>query len=142
SLLKIRGSYGVVGNDNIGYGNRFPYLTQIGAGQIAGFGLNGTWYGGNTEQLIGIENLTWEKSYKGGIGLEIGLFNKVNIILDGFNERRKDILIRRASISSIAGYGSTPIYANMGEMNNRGMDASIEYNDQVGEVGLRLFGNV
>lgn len=142
SLLKLRGSYGVVGNDNIGQNYRFPYLTQIGNGSSTGFGLNGTWYPGLTENLLGIENLTWEKSYKGGIGLEVGLFNKLNLIVDGFDERRKNILILRESISSIVGLGSTLVFANLGEMSNRGMDASIEYNDQIGKVGLRVFGNV
>lgn len=143
SLLKLRGSYGVVGNDNIGgVDSRFPYLTQIGGGGSTGFGLNGTWYGGLTENLIGVENLTWEKSYKGDIGLEIGLLNKFNLIVDAFDERRKDILIRRESISSIGGFGSTFIFANLGEMSNRGIDASIEYNDQIGAVGVRVFGNV
>lgn len=142
SLLKLRGSYGVVGNDNIGEGGRFPYLTQIGSGGSTGFGLNGTWYGGLTENLLGVENLTWEKAYKGGVGLEIGLFNKLNLIIDGFDERRKDILIRRESISSIVGLGSTAVYANLGEMSNRGMDASMEYTDQIGNVGIRVFGNV
>ncbi|WP_316793918.1 TonB-dependent receptor [Pedobacter frigoris] len=142
SLLKLRGSYGVVGNDNIGQNYRFPYLTQIGNGSSTGFGLNGTWYPGLTENLLGIENLTWEKSFKGGIGLEIGLFNKLNLIFDAFDERRKNILILRESISSIVGLGSTLVFANLGEMNNRGMDASIEYNDQIGKVGLRVFGNV
>jgi len=142
TLLKLRGSYGVVGNDNIGRGDRFPYLTQIGGGSSTGFGLNGMWNGGLTENLIGVENLTWEKSYKGDIGLEIGLFNKLNLIIDGFDERRKNILIMRESISSIVGLEGTPVYANIGEMNNRGMDASIEYNDQIGKVALRVFGNV
>lgn len=142
SLLKLRGSYGVVGNDNIGGNQRFPYLTQIGGGSNTGFGLNGTQVGGITENLIGVENLTWEKSYKANIGLEIGLFNRLNLILDGFDERRENILIMRESISSIVGLQGTPVYANMGEMSNRGMDASIEYNDQIGKVGIRLFGNV
>ncbi|MFU1856196.1 TonB-dependent receptor [Sphingobacterium sp. NGMCC 1.201703] len=143
SLLKIRGSYGIVGNDNIGDArNRFPYLTQIGDGGYTGFGLNGTWAGGKTERILGVENLTWERSYKTGIGLEIGLWNKLNLIFDGFAERRKNILIRRESISSIAGYNSLFVYANIGEMDNKGMDASIEYNDKFGDVGLRLFGNV
>lgn len=142
SLLKLRGSYGVVGNDNIGDNKRFPYLTQIGGGLNTGFGINGTWYSGLTENLLGVESLTWEKSYKGGIGLEIGLFNKLNLIVDLFSERRKDILIMRESISSIVGLGGTPVYANLGEMSNRGMDASIEYNEQIGKVGIRVFGNV
>lgn len=145
SLLKIRASYGVVGNDNIGTASgsrRFPYLTQIAGGNTTGFGLNGNWAGGLTEAQIGVENLTWEKSYKTDIGFEIGLWNKVNIIVDLFKERRKDILIQRASIAPIAGYGGTAIFANLGEMNNRGMDANIEYNDRFGKLAVRLYGNV
>lgn len=141
SLLKLRGSYGVVGNDNIA-GGRFPYLTIIGGGNSTGFGLTGNWYGGQTEQQIGVENLTWEKSYKTDIGLEIGVLNKLNVIVDVFREKRKDILIQRASISPVAGYGGSVIYANLGEMNNKGMDASVEYNDRFGKLDLRLYGNV
>jgi TonB-linked SusC/RagA family outer membrane protein len=140
--LKIRGSYGVVGNDNIGAGGRFPYLTQIGGGNSYGFGLNGNGVSGLTENVIGVQNLTWEKSYKGDIGLEIGLLNKLNIVVDLYNEDRKNILIQRQSISPIAGYSGSYIYANLGEMHNQGMDANIEYNDKLGKVGLRLYGNV
>ena len=145
SLLKIRGSYGIVGNDQIGdptQVNRFPYLTQIGGGNTAGFGLNGTEYYGQTENVIGVQNLTWEKSYKSDLGLEIGILNKLNIIADIFKDRRKNILIQRGTVASIAGYNGSRIFANLGEMNNLGMDASVEYNDKIGKVGLRLFGNV
>lgn len=143
SFLKLRASYGVVGNDNIGIPNRrFPYLTQIGGGNTTGFGLNGTLRSGRTENQIGVENLTWEKSYKTNLGLEVGLFNTVNLIVDLFKEKRQDILIERTSISSIAGYSSAVIFANLGEMDNKGLEASIEYNQQFGQVGLRLFGNV
>lgn len=141
NLLKIRGSYGVVGNDNID-GGRFPYLTQIGAGGNTGFGLNGTSAAGMTENVLGVQNLTWEKSYKSDIGLEIGLWNKLNIVLSRYHENRKDILIRRKSISSIAGYSNLNVFANLGEMNNTGVDANLEYNDKFGGVSMRLFGNV
>lgn len=141
SFLKLRASYGVVGNDNIGAGNRFPYLTQIGGGRVTGFGPNGSLRYGTSENQIGVENLTWEKSYKSNLGLEVGLFNTVNIIVDVFNEKRKDILIERASISSIAGYTGSAIFANIGEMDNKGFEGSIEYNQQIGQVGLRLYGN-
>jgi len=142
NLLKLRGSYGVVGNDNIGQGGRFPYLTQIIGGNVTGFGLTGNRVYGQTEGTIGVQNLTWEKSYKSDIGIEVGLYNKLSLVVDVYQERRKNILIGRQSISSIAGYTNAAIYANLGEMNNRGMDASIEYNDKFGKVGLRLFGNV
>lgn len=142
SLLKIRGSYGIVGNDNIGQGARFPYITQIGGGGSTGFGLNGTYAGGINESIIGVQKLTWEKSYKTDIGLEIGLFNKISITADVFQEHRKNILISRQTLSSIAGYSSALVFANIGEMNNKGFDANIEYNDKIGKVGIRLYGNV
>ncbi|MDF2190146.1 TonB-dependent receptor [Paraflavitalea sp. CAU 1676] len=141
SFLKLRASYGLVGNDNIGAGNRFPYHTQIGGGYAAGFGPNGSLRYGSTENQIGVEKLTWEKSYKANLGLEVGLFNTVNIILDAFKERRSDILIKRASISSIAGYSNAAIFANIGEMDNKGFEGSIEYNQKFGAVQLRLYGN-
>ncbi|WP_211218115.1 TonB-dependent receptor [Niabella aurantiaca] len=143
SLLKFRASYGIVGNDNI-LGSRFPYLTQLGEGGATGFGLNGGWAGGITEKIIGVENLTWERSYKTNLGIEIGLFRKLNITADYFVDNRKNILVQRGTVSSIAGYntGNTQIFANLGEGRNAGIDGNIEYNDQVGKVGLRIFGNV
>ncbi|OQP60561.1 SusC/RagA family TonB-linked outer membrane protein [Niastella vici] len=142
NLLKIRASHGVTGNDQIGNGDRFGYLTYISGGNSAAFGLSPTYYGGITESVFGVENLRWEKSTKDNLGLELGLFNKINIVADVFRDRRKDILIRRQSISSIGGYSLSSIYANMGEMSNKGLDGSIEYNDKYGKnVRLRLFGN-
>jgi TonB-linked SusC/RagA family outer membrane protein len=143
NLVKIRGSRGKVGNDNIGTNNRFGYLTQIGPGGTTSFGPNGSPYYGVTEQVIGTDNLTWELSTKTDIGLDVGLLNKINIVVDVFQDRRKNILINRQSISSIVGYSNgVAIIANMGEMNNKGIDGSVEYNDKFGrDVTLRLFGN-
>ena len=77
------------------------------------------------------------------MGLEVGLFNKINIVVDAFRDKRTDILINRNSISPIAGYSSLAIYANLGEMQNKGIDGSIEYNEHIGKnVSLRVFGNV
>ncbi|MCD2425797.1 TonB-dependent receptor [Niabella pedocola] len=143
SLLKFRASYGIVGNDNI-LGSRFPYLTQLGGGGATGFGLNGGWAGGITENIIGVENLTWERSYKTNLGIEIGLFKKINITADYFADNRKNILVQRGTVPSITGYdiNKTQIFANLGEGRNTGFDGNIEYNDQVGKVGLRVFGNL
>lgn len=142
-LLKLRFSRGETGNDQIGGGDRFGYLTYIdGAGGIS-FGLGPTGYGGIAESVIGTQNLRWEKSLKDDLGLELGLFNKIDIVVDLFRDQRKDILINRGSISPIAGYSGLYIYANMGEMVNKGVDGSIEYNDRFGkDFTLRLFGNL
>ncbi|MCS3798614.1 TonB-dependent receptor [Niastella sp. OAS944] len=142
SLFKVRASHGVTGNDQIGVGDRFGYLTYISNGYSAAFGMGPSYYQGITEQVFGVENLRWEKSAKDNLGVELGLFNKINIVADVFRDRRKDILIQRQSISSIGGYSLSNIYANMGEMTNKGVDGSIEYNDKFGRnMRLRLFGN-
>ncbi|MFB6454075.1 TonB-dependent receptor [Chitinophaga sp. Hz27] len=141
NLLKIRGSYGKTGNDQLN-GDRFGYLTYInGAGGI-GFGYSPSWYGGISASTIGTDNLTWEKSAKTDIGLEAGFFNKLNLVVDYFQDHRNSILVLRNSISPIAGYDAA-IYANMGEMINKGLDASLEYVDRLGkDVSIRLFGNI
>ncbi|SEM84924.1 TonB-linked outer membrane protein, SusC/RagA family [Mucilaginibacter gossypiicola] len=144
NLLKVRGSHGIVGNDQIGsnYGiTRFPYIGQYGAGGSVGLGLNGVVFNGITESVIGVENLTWEKATKDNIGLEIGLFNKLNITIDAYKERRTNILVKRSSLSGILGV-SGAVFANLGEMNNRGIEGNVEYNDNFGKVSLRLYGNL
>lgn len=142
NLFKLRASSGVTGNDQIGGGDRFGYLTYIEGSSGASFGQNNTSYGGIAESVLGTDNLTWEKSTKDDIGLELGLFNKLNLVVDFFRDKRSDILINRSSISAIAGYSSLAIYANMGRMVNQGLDGSLEYNEKFGkDISLRLFGN-
>lgn len=142
-LLKLRASYGIVGNDNIGgTGDRFAYFTQFGNGNGYGFGPNGNYVQGIRETLLGSKKLTWEKSYKANLGLEMMLWAKLNLTLDYYWERRKDILIQRSSLPGMAGFDAS-IYANMGEMDNRGLDANLEYQTSIAnQVGLRVYGNV
>lgn len=143
SLLKVRASIGTTGNDIIGYGDRFGYLTYITGANGVQFGSSPSSYGGIAANVIGTENLTWETSTKTNIGLDIGLWDKLNITIDIFKDKRKDILIQRASISSIAGFDGLPIYANMGELENKGVDGSIEYLTRIGkDVSIRIFGNI
>lgn len=142
SLLKLRGSIGTTGNDIIDQ-ERFGYLTYIAGTNGIQFGSSPRSYGGIAANVIGTENLTWETSTKTNIGLDVGLWNKLNITVDVFKDRRRDILINRQSISSIAGYNGQAIFANMGEMENKGVDGSIEYITRIGkDISIRLFGNV
>jgi len=151
SLLKLRASRGLVGNDNIGDGSRFGYLTQINGGGTTAFGTSPTSYTGIQASVIGTDNLTWERSTKTDVGLEIGIRNKLNIVVDAYKDMRRDILIQRQTISSIAGYsgynytagtGNTAVYTNLGEMNNQGIDGSVEYKGRIGKsFGLRVYGN-
>lgn len=142
TLLKIRASIGTTGNDALN-GNRFGYLTYIDGDNGIQFGSSPRSYGGIAADVIGTENLTWETSTKSNIGLDVSLWNKLNFTADIFKDRRRDILIQRNSLSSIGGYGGLNIFANMGEMENKGFDGSLEYVDQLSkDISLRIFGNI
>lgn len=126
--FKIRGSYGVVGNDQIG-GDRFLYLSTVSTNANGGlFGDSQTLIPGFYEHKIGAD-VTWEKAYKANVGIEMRLFrDRLTIQGDFFDENREDILLQRKSIPSVAGIAS-PVYANLGQVKNRGVDALIEWRE-------------
>ena len=130
SKLKIRGSWGLVGNDQIG-GRRFAYLSTIISGISYGFGYNNaTSYGGRAEGDFGIPNLTWETAEKKDIGIELGLFDAINLSADVFWEKRRDIFMQRKTIPELAGYNKNP-YANFGKVDNKGVELTLEVNKQI-----------
>lgn len=124
--LKLRGSYGVVGNDQIG-GDRFLYVSTVNYTWGRIFGATQEYRQGIFEGKIAAPNVTWEKSYKTDIGFDLRLFKEsLSIQFDYFNEDRKDILLSRGTIPIVTGiYAET--YANLGEVNNRGFDMMAEY---------------
>lgn len=126
--MKLRGSYGVVGNDQIG-GDRFLYVSTVQYGNGAYFGSSQQYYSGIFEGKIGAD-VTWEKSYKSDYGIDLRLFNEsLNIQIDYFNEDRKDILLTRGTIPIVTGI-TAATYANLGEVNNRGVDGMVEWKNK------------
>lgn len=125
SNLKLRGSWGLVGNDQIG-GRRFAYIPTIGSAGGYNWGYQGqTWRGGWQEDQFGVPSLTWETAEKINMGLEFGLWNAVNLQADIFKELRKNIFMQRKTIPEIAGFNNPP-YANFGRVENKGMDLSLD----------------
>lgn len=128
SHLKLRGTYGVVGNDQIG-GDRFLYLSTVNkTANGYPFGATQQWIGGFAEEKIGVSNVSWEKSKKSNIGIDVELFKgAARIQADFFNEDRVDILLQRGVIPNISGitWSSVP-WANLGEVNNKGFDGLVE----------------
>jgi TonB-linked SusC/RagA family outer membrane protein len=133
--LKLKGTYGLVGNDAIGDENdRFFYLSEMnmddsGRGYTFGQGLNSGGYTRNGVRITRYENkdITWETAYKTNLGFEMNLFNSFELQADYFTERRKNILMTRSSIPATMGL-SSDIRANVGEAKANGFDASIDYN--------------
>lgn len=129
SKLKVRASIGLVGNDQIGGNRRFAYITTINSSSSGyNWGYTGdVYYSGVQEGEIGVKNLTWETSRKANIGLELGLFNDLDLQVDVFQELRSNIFMQRSTIPSQTGFISNP-YANYGKVDNRGIDLSLTYN--------------
>ena len=140
TLLKLKGSIGKVGNDDIG-GRRFAYLTTINTGASGyNFGYSGDyWRGGYSEGEVGVNNLTWETSTKTNVGIELGLWNEFNLQFDYFYEHRTNIFMQRKTIPTQAGFLSNP-YANYGIVDNSGVDGTVTWNHKFGKdlrVALR-----
>lgn len=131
--IKFRGSYGFAGNDNIGGNRRFAYLTTVSDNNNSDY-----WFGtgqgikfeGIEEGQIGVNDLTWEKVAKTDIGIELGLFNKLDVVVDIFQEKRKDIFVERNTVPTQAGFINAP-WANYGKMENKGIEVALNYNQQV-----------
>lgn len=128
TLLKLKGSMGLVGNDNIG-GRRFAYVTTINTGASGyNWGYSGDYYRqGISEGEVGVSNLTWEKSLKSNVGIELGLWNELNVQVDYFFEHRTDIFMQRKTIPTQTGFLNNP-WANFGIVDNQGIDASMTWN--------------
>ena len=129
--LKLRYSYGLVGNDNIGSSsNRFYYLSEMNmnsTGKSASFGeFRDVTYTGIDVVRYANEAITWEKSYKTNYALELGLFKKLDIIAEYFTERRSDIFMQRADIPNTMGLQAA-VYGNIGQARAKGIDIQADY---------------
>lgn len=144
--LKLRGTYGLVGNDQIGSANdRFFYLSRVLMNdplKSAVFGENyGTELNGVSVQRYANSAITWEKSYKTNIGLDVQFINGFNLTVDVYREHRKNILMNRAFIPVSMGLAAS-IQANVGEAEGKGIDLQMDYNKSFSNgVWLQLRGN-
>ncbi|WP_316816290.1 TonB-dependent receptor [Pedobacter nyackensis] len=137
--LKLRGSYGIIGNDQIGSdADRFFYLSEVNLN--AG---NGYTFGENYNYLRpGIQinrfanpQISWERSEQTNIGLEATLFNDFNIVVEAYKQNRTSVLLERTNIPSLVALqtvnpvNSALVYprANIGKAESQGIDFSFNY---------------
>ena len=126
TYLKLRASYGLVGNDQIGgtrfaFDQRYPYTAAyyLGTANTQVFGL--------AEGTAANTNITWEKDKKMNFGLEATLLKRFDLSLDVFNHDRYDILAKpNATVPQYVGVTLPDL--NQGKVNNKGFEASIRYN--------------
>lgn len=136
NFLKIRASYGIVGNDRYhpygtGFMDRFLYLPNsyfIGSGYQ--FGTGTSWSPGAYEKSFGNSGLSWEKSAKQNYGIDFSLFNqKLSGSIDYFYEKRTDILAK-ASTDPIVHAMSLPVL-NLGIVSNKGVELNLKWNHKI-----------
>ena len=145
TYLKIRGTYGVVGNDQIG-GNRFLYRSGVytytsNYYYFGQYGSNLQGYQGSIEGALGNPGLTWERAKKSNVGAEISLLkSKIKISADYFVEHRDNILANFQTIPMI--FAATLPPSNMGKMKNSGYEVEIAFNNNIGKFTYWVKGNL
>ncbi|MGL4518876.1 MAG: SusC/RagA family TonB-linked outer membrane protein [Phocaeicola sp.] len=147
--LKIKGSYGLVGNDQIGDVNdRFFYLSDVNldAGSGPSFGLNMN--KPDNRNIVAINryansNISWEIATKLNLGFEATLFKDFKLIAEYFREDRSNILQTRSSITDEIGIEvPNNVKANIGKASSQGFDGSLDYNKHFSnKMWLQLRGN-
>lgn len=131
SKLKLRFSYGFSGNDNIGpNSHRFAYLSQVNLDDAAYSFITGTT---GSYELNGVFvksypnfGITWEEAKKINIGINFGLFNKLNMKANIYYQDRTDILQDRKDLPASLGLSYIP-EANIGEAKSHGFSTHLVY---------------
>ena len=138
--LKLRASYGKVGNDQMG-SSRFLYQSdiQVGSGPLTSLGLGQ----GINQGLLGNTSVSWEIAKKQNYGIDIQLIKDFTFTFDYFFENRSSILISRGTVPTFQGVplGNLP-KVNMGMVDNHGFEAEINYNKKfTKDFSLMVMGN-
>ena len=125
NFFKIRGSYGLAGNDQIAdKDSRFPYLTIINNHAGTTWGYNGQ---GIVEKQTGADNLKWEVAKKLNVGIDANFFNDaIKLTVDFFRDTRDHIFQNRVTLPEYAGMVTYP-KSNVGRMHSFGSDGNISY---------------
>lgn len=143
--FKIRASYGLVGNDQIGGNRRFIYNATIvnntapagSTGNLAYYMFNDNfYYTGIRIGDVANPNVGWETSHKTDLGMEVNfLKSTIRLQADYFYDYRTGIFLQRQSIADYAGLSTQP-WVNIGKMRNFGFDCSLEMDQKIRKVNL------
>ncbi|WP_230679872.1 SusC/RagA family TonB-linked outer membrane protein [Pontibacter rufus] len=136
NFLKIRGSYGVVGNDAI---DNFRYVSTVGSGRNYTFG-NDYYYIGYSPNAPANPDLKWEETSQTNFGFEATIFQDFNLTFDWYNKVTTGIL-QPIQLPGYVGATGQP-FGNVADMKNQGVELELGYGKQIGEINFRINGNV
>jgi len=135
NFLKVRGSYGVTGNDGIG---DFAYVPLVGSGRNYAFGNENIVNIGYSPAASANPDLKWEETRQTNIGIDATLFENVNLVLDWYKKKTVGIL-QNPPVPGYIGSGSPA--ANIADMSNSGFEFELGYRKKFGEVNFGISGN-
>ncbi len=139
SSLKLRGSWGLSGNDRIA---NYLYNQNLGSNNIDYTVGNDLVIGGVALTVLANPDVKWEETEQFDIGLDLGLFNnKLYINADYFRRNSSDILYGNFPLPSTLGVSSLAA-RNAASMINEGVEANVAYRTNFGKVKMTLSGNV
>lgn len=136
NFLKLRASYGKVGNDKIG-GDRWLFISDFAPGGGYTVGVSPSSVPGYNENRVGNNYITWERATKSNLGLDFSLFKEqsVQFTFDVFREMRRNILTPPGTVPDYTGIENLAP-RNTGVVLNRGYEAEVRLNWKVGAVNL------
>ncbi|MDR1668205.1 MAG: TonB-dependent receptor [Bacteroidales bacterium] len=144
-MLKLRYSYGLVGNDQILKNNvdvRFPYLTTVNT-SAGGYNFGDGRTGGGagvTDAVLGSTGLVWESAVKQNWGIDLQMWKSVNVTVDAFLDNRNNIFMVRQSLPGTMGV-SSDVWGNVGKMRSWGADGTASYTKTFGDWNIEVRGN-
>jgi TonB-linked SusC/RagA family outer membrane protein len=136
NTLKIRGSYGVTGNDGIG---DFAYIPTVGSGGQRNYQFGDTLHIGYSPNAPANPDLKWEQTSQIDIGIDAVLFNTLTFTVDVYKKKTTGIL-QTPAIPGYAGYGS--FAQNFDDLENRGIEFEAGYKKKLGAVTMSVNGNI
>lgn len=136
--LKVRASWGAIGNEKINYLRQYSLVTANGSTSPI-FGKSDNLNSGATFDVSGNPNLIWETTYQTDIGLEVGFFNnRLTGEFDYFNKQTKDILVPLRTQGYFGNGNGALITVNAGTVLNRGFEFNVAWQDEVKGVKYRI----
>ncbi|MCV9929892.1 TonB-dependent receptor [Flavobacterium sp. LS1R49] len=136
NTLKIRGGYGVTGNDS---SPDFLYLSTIGIKRNYTIGADGLPIPGQSPNAIPNPDLKWEETKQVNIGFETSFLHDFNLTVDFFKKKTSGIIMKVPVPGFVGVSGDS--YANLADMQNKGIDIELGYRKKIGALNLSVNGN-
>ncbi len=136
--LKLRGSWGQLGNDKIGFD--FPHISPVDQAPWYSLGVGQSALKGTGIPRLANRELQWETNESIDVGFDVTFFGKLNLLATYYNRNTKDFLYN-LPVNNSSGFGSIPV--NLGQVNNRGIELETSYRTNLGKgATIELFGNL